>query len=304
MGVDLPLIHRGKVRDVHDAGDDRLLIVASDRLSAYDVVMSEPVPDKGRILTALSIFWFDLLGDIAPTHLLSTEVDDFPDGARDLALAGRSMLVRRADMLPIECIVRGYLAGSGWREYQQSGTLHGQPLPAGLRQSDQLVEPVFTPSTKAADGLHDENITVAQAAEIVGDEVLDRARQIALDLYTAAAAHAAERGVIIADTKFELGFVDGELVVADEVLTPDSSRFWPVDEWVPGTTPPSFDKQPVRDHLDTLDWSKTPPPPALDPRVIDATRARYVEAYERLSDRSFADWPGSARPPATESAMS
>ncbi len=290
--LDLPHVYSGKVRDIYDAGDGRYLMVTSDRISAFDVVMNEVVPDKGRVLMAISAFWFEHLGHIAPSHLISTDLADFPEAAQRPDLAGRSMLVHRAQMLPIECIVRGYLSGSAWKEYARSGTMHGSPLPAGLRESEQLPEPVFTPSTKAEDGLHDENISFDEAAALVGRELAERARDIALALYTAGRDRAAERGIIIADTKFELGFVGGELVVADEVLTPDSSRFWPADRWEPGSTPPSFDKQPVRDYLDTLDWDKTPPPPTLPPEVVAASRARYVEGYERITGRSLADWPG------------
>ncbi len=290
--LDLPHVYSGKVRDIYDAGDGRYLMVTSDRISAFDVVMNEVVPDKGRVLMAISAFWFEHLGHIAPSHLISTDLADFPEAAQRPDLAGRSMLVHRAEMLPIECIVRGYLSGSAWKEYARSGTMHGSPLPAGLRESEQLPEPVFTPSTKAEDGLHDENISFDEAAALVGRELAERARDIALALYTAGRDRAAERGIIIADTKFELGFVGGELVVADEVLTPDSSRFWPADRWEPGSTPPSFDKQPVRDYLDALDWDKTPPPPTLPPEVIAASRARYVEGYERITGRSLADWPG------------
>ncbi len=290
--LDLPHVYSGKVRDIYDAGDGRYLMVTSDRISAFDVVMNEVVPDKGRVLMAISAFWFEHLGHIAPSHLISTDLADFPEAAQRPDLAGRSMLVHRAQMLPIECIVRGYLSGSAWKEYARSGTMHGSPLPAGLRESEQLPEPVFTPSTKAEDGLHDENISFDEAAALVGRELAERARDIALALYTAGRDRAAERGIIIADTKFELGFVGGELVVADEVLTPDSSRFWPADRWEPGSTPPSFDKQPVRDYHDTLDWDKTPPPPTLPPEVIAASRARYVEGYERITGRSLADWPG------------
>ena len=290
--IDLPHIYSGKVRDIFDAGDDRLLMITSDRISAFDVVMRQTVPDKGRVLTAMSAFWFDKLAAIGGNHLISTEVSDFPEAARVPEIAGRSMLVRRCDMLPIECIVRGYITGSAWKEYVRDGTMHGTGLPRGLKESDQLPEPVFTPSTKAVEGLHDENISFAQAADIVGLEVADRCRKMALELYTAGAAHAVERGVIIADTKFEFGFIDGELVIADEVLTPDSSRFWPVDRWQPGTTPPSFDKQPLRDFLETLDWDKAPPPPDLPADVISSSQARYVEAYELITGKDFADWPG------------
>lgn len=291
MTVDLPHRYSGKVRDIYDAGDDRLLLVASDRISAFDVVMAEPIPDKGRVLTAVSAFWFEVLADVVGSHLISTDVTDFPAGAQDADLAGRSMLVRRAEMLPIECIVRGYLTGSAWKEYRRDGTMHGTPLPDGLLESSQLPEPVFTPSTKADAG-HDENISFAAACDLIGAELAERARDIALALYGRGAALAADRGIIIADTKFELGLIDGELVLADEVMTPDSSRFWPADRWIPGTTPPSFDKQPVRDFLDALDWDKQPPPPPLPPEVVDATHERYVEAYERITGRRFADWPG------------
>ncbi|MCB1248372.1 MAG: phosphoribosylaminoimidazolesuccinocarboxamide synthase [Acidimicrobiales bacterium] len=287
----MPHRYSGKVRDIYDAGDDRLLLVASDRISAFDVVMAEPIPDKGRVLTAVSAFWFEVLADVVGSHLISTDVTDFPAGAQDADLAGRSMLVRRAEMLPIECIVRGYLTGSAWKEYRRDGTMHGTPLPDGLLESSQLPEPVFTPSTKADAG-HDENISFAAACDLIGAELAERARAIALALYGRGAALAADRGIIIADTKFELGLIDGELVLADEVMTPDSSRFWPADRWIPGTTPPSFDKQPVRDFLDALDWDKQAPPPPLPPEVVDATHERYVEAYERITGRRFADWPG------------
>jgi phosphoribosylaminoimidazole-succinocarboxamide synthase len=290
--VQLPHLYAGKVREMYDAGDGNLLIVASDRLSAFDVVMNEQVPNKGRVLTAISAFWFDHLADIAPNHLISTDIDDFPDGAKDPELAGRSMYVRKAEMLPIECIVRGYITGSAWKEYSRSGTMHGTALPEDMLESQQLPEPVFTPSTKAEDGLHDENISFEQAVDLVGIDIAEQARDLSIALYKAGAEWAAERGIIIADTKFELGMVNGELVVADEMLTPDSSRFWPANQWVPGTTPPSFDKQPVRDFLDTLDWDKTPPPPTIPDEVISATIERYTEGYERITGMTFADWPG------------
>jgi phosphoribosylaminoimidazole-succinocarboxamide synthase len=292
VNVDLPHLYRGKVREMYDAGDGNLLIVASDRLSAFDVVMNEPVLHKGRVLTAISAFWFDHLSDIAPNHLISTDLADFPEGAKDPELAGRTMYVRKAEMLPIECIVRGYITGSAWKEYSREGTMHGTELPKGLLESQQLPEPVFTPSTKAEDGLHDENISFEQAVELVGTDIAEQARGLSIGLYRAGAAWAAERGIIIADTKFELGMVDGQLAVADEMLTPDSSRFWAADEWVPGTTPPSFDKQPVRDFLETLDWDKTPPPPPIPDEVVTATINRYIEGYERITGRSFTDWPG------------
>jgi phosphoribosylaminoimidazole-succinocarboxamide synthase len=288
----LPHLYSGKVRDIYAVGDDQLLMVTSDRLSAFDVVLDEPILHKGRVLTAISAFWFEVLADVAGSHLVSTDVADLPDGVAeaDPDLAGRIMLCRRAEMLPIECIVRGYLSGSAWKEYRTSGTMHGQALPAGLRESDQLPEPVFTPSTKS--DVHDENISFERAVDLVGDEVAGRARAISLDLYPRGAALARDRGIIIADTKFELGFVDGELVLCDEVMTPDSSRFWPADQWHPGSTPPSFDKQPVRDYLETLDWDKTPPPPPLTPEIVEATSRRYIDAYERVTGRSFASWPG------------
>ena len=283
--------YSGKVRDVYDVGDDRVLMVASDRISAFDVVMDEPVADKGRVLTAMSAFWFEHLRDVAPSHLVSTRIGDFPEAARRPEFDGRSMLCRVADMLPIECIVRGYLAGSAWKEYRATGSMHGVRLAPDLGESSRLPEPVFTPSTKAAAG-HDENISFDQAIALVGRSTAERARDIAVELYTRAARWASDRGIIIADTKFELGFIDGELAVCDEVLTPDSSRFWPADQWHPGSAPPSFDKQPVRDYLEGLGWDKQPPPPPLPAEVVAATRRRYVDAYERITGRSFADWPG------------
>ncbi len=290
MTVDLPHLYSGKVRDMYDAGADRLLLVTTDRLSAFDVVMAETVPDKGRVLTAMSSFWFDHLG--VDSHLISTDLADFPAGAQDAELAGRSMLVHKADMLSIECVVRGYITGSAWKEYAEGGTMHGSPMPSGLLKASRLAEPVFTPATKAADGEHDINISFAEAENLVGAELAAKARQISLALYVQGAELAAEQGIIIADTKFELGLVGGELVVADEVLTADSSRYWPADQWEPGATPPSYDKQPVRDFLETLAWDKTPPPPTLPEQVIADTRKRYVEGYERITGLRFSDWPG------------
>jgi phosphoribosylaminoimidazole-succinocarboxamide synthase len=291
----LPYVHSGKVRDIYALDDDRLLMITSDRMSAFDVVMDEPIPQKGRVLTAMSAFWFAELGDVVPGHLLSTELADLPAELQARAgsadLAGRVMITRRAEMLPVECIVRGYLSGSAWREYRALGTMHGSPLPRGLEESERLPEPVFTPSTKAEEG-HDENISFDQAAELVGTSLAAQLRDVSLEVYRRGAAWARERGIIIADTKFELGLVDGELVLCDEVLTPDSSRFWPVDAYNPGSTPPSFDKQPVRDYLDGLDWDKKPPPPPLPEEVVSATSRRYIEAYERITGRSIADWPG------------
>ncbi len=292
MTIPLPHLYSGKVRDIYAVDDDQLLMVTSDRLSAFDVVLDEPILHKGRVLTAISAFWFEALADIVGSHLVSTDVNDLEAEvvAADPDLAGRIMLCRKAEMLSIECIVRGYLSGSAWKEYKASGTMHGQELPGGLQESDQLPEPVFTPSTKS--DVHDENISFEQAVDLVGEDHATRARDISLALYQRGAALARERGIIIADTKFELGLVDGELVVCDEVMTPDSSRFWPVDEWKPGSTPPSFDKQPVRDYLETLDWDKNPPPPPLPADVVTTTSGRYIEAYERITGRLFADWPG------------
>jgi phosphoribosylaminoimidazole-succinocarboxamide synthase len=280
-------LYSGKVRDMYDAGDGLLLLVASDRMSAFDVVMAETIPDKGRILTAFSAFWFEHLADVMPSHLVATELPDLPD-----EWLGRVQLVRRAEMLPIECIVRARLTGSAWKEYRRSGTVHGEPLPAGLLESAPLPEPIFTPSTKAELGDHDENISFDRAVDLVGREVAELARDRSLELFRRGSAWAAERGIVMADTKFELGFIDGELAVCDEMLTPDSSRFWPADQIELGATPPSFDKQPLRDNLEGLGWDKTPPPPSLPPEVVEATRARYVDAYQRVTGLDLAQWPG------------
>ncbi|MGH9122396.1 MAG: phosphoribosylaminoimidazolesuccinocarboxamide synthase, partial [Acidimicrobiales bacterium] len=270
------------------------LQVTSDRVSAFDVVMSEEIPHKGRVLTALSAFWLDQLSDVAPSHLVSLEVPASAGSPEDGSfLEGRAMVVRRAEMLPIECIVRGYLAGSGWEEYRREGTITGIPLPSGLRQSDRLPEPLFTPSTKATTG-HDVNISFAEASALVGAEAAEEARRISLELYRRGAEWARQRGIVIADTKFELGYIDGRLAVCDEVLTPDSSRFWPLGEVRPGESPPSFDKQPLRDWLAASGWDKNPPPPTLPPDVVEATSRRYVEAYEVISGRKLADWPGAS----------
>ena len=294
IDLGLPHIYSGKVRDIYDAGDGRLLMVTSDRISAFDVVMAEPVPNKGRVLTAMSAFWFEQFAGTVGSHLISTDLADLPQSARDPRIAGRFMLCRRAEMLPIECIVRGYITGSAWKEYRTGGTMHGAAMPEGLLESSQLPEPVFTPSTKAEDGDHDMNIGFEDAVNLIGAEMANRARDLSIELYRRGAELAAERGIVIADTKFEMGLVNGELVLADEVLTPDSSRFWPAESWVPGSTPPSFDKQPVRDYLETLDWNKQAPPPPLPAEVIDASSVRYVEAYERVTGRSLAEWPGAA----------
>ena len=298
--IPLPHLHSGKVRDVYDAGDDRLLMVTSDRISAFDVVMAEPIADKGRVLTAMTAFWFEQFADLVEGHLISTDIADLGDVLGSAAasddgvladLAGRTMLCHKAEMLPIECIVRGYITGSAWKEYRSSGTMHGTPMPDDLLEASRLPEPVFTPSTKVDEG-HDVNISYSEAVDLVGTEVAEAARDASIACYLRGAEWAAERGIVIADTKFEFGMVDGRLVLADEVLTPDSSRFWPAEAWAPGATPPSFDKQPVRDHLDGLDWDKQPPPPPLPDEVVSATSSRYVEAYERITGRSFADWSG------------
>ena len=289
--------YSGKVRDVYDAGDDRLLFVASDRMSAFDVVMAEPIPDKGRVLTAITAFWLEVMGDLAPNHLVSLDPADFGELGEEIPdVAGRAMLVRRAEMLPVECIVRGYLSGSAWKEYRETGTMHGIPLERGLQESARLPEPVFTPSTKAETG-HDENISVDQAADLVGADVVKRAAEISLAVYRRGAEWAAPRGIVIADTKLELGFIDGELALCDEVLTPDSSRFWDAATYRPGTAPPSFDKQPVRDWLEATGWDKSPPPPRLPDEVVAATRRRYVAAYERITGRSLSEWPGARETP-------
>ncbi len=288
-------MHSGKVRDLYDAGDDRLLMVASDRISAYDVIMAEPIPDKGRVLTAMTDFWCAEVADLVPGTLLATDpeaiLEAVPGAASIPGFAGRSMLVRRAEMVPIECIVRGYLAGQAYQEYEARGTVHGTRLAPGLRLADRLPEPMFTPSTKATEG-HDENIDFARAVALVGAELAEQARELCLAVYARAAALAEAAGFILADTKFELGLVDGRLSLCDEVVTPDSSRLWPSGEVVPGTTPPAFDKQPLRDWLDAQDWDRRPPPPRLPEDVVAATTQRYTAAYERVTGRSLADWYG------------
>ena len=285
----LKLLSRGKVRDIYDFGDS-LLLVASDRISAFDVVLPTPIPDKGRVLTQLSLFWFEHLSAVAPNHLLTADAQRYPAEAQSYAeqLRGRSMLVRRLEMAPIECVVRGYLAGSGWQEYRKQGTVCGIALPPGLREADRLPQPLFTPSTKATSG-HDENISPARAAELVGTETARELERLSLELYTRAAAHAELHGLILADTKFEFGRRPGqpELVLGDEVLTPDSSRFWPQAEYRSGQSPPSFDKQYVRDYLETLHWNKQPPGPALPREVAERTREKYREAYRRLAGREL-----------------
>lgn len=289
---EMTLIYSGKVRDIYDVGDDRLLMVASDRISAFDVVLPEPIPGKGRVLTGLTAFWLDELSGLAPSHMLTTHPKYFGKAAEAMPdVRGRAMLVRRADMLPIECIVRGYLSGSAWKEYCATQTVHGSALPPGLPESARLSEPIFTPSTKAATG-HDENISREQAAELVGAKVARQAEEMCLRAYDIASAWAVQRGIIIADTKFELGFLDGELAFCDEVLTPDSSRFWALEAWEPGSTPPSFDKQPVRDWLEASGWDKSPPPPHLPDDVVAATAERYSTAFELLTGHTLASWDG------------
>jgi phosphoribosylaminoimidazole-succinocarboxamide synthase len=277
----LKLRGRGKVRDIYEVGD-ALLIVATDRLSAFDVVLPTPIPEKGRILTQLSLFWFEQLGDLVPHHVLSSS--EFPKELapyRDV-LNGRAMLARRTEPIAIECVVRGYLAGSGWKEYQNTQSICGITLPAGLQESDRLPEPIFTPATKASSG-HDENISFEEAAARVGRQLAERLRGLSLEIYRRAAAYAAPRGILLADTKFEFGLDGGELIWIDEALTPDSSRFWPADQYAPGRAQPSFDKQYVRDYLEQIGWSKQPPAPELPPDVVAATRTKYREAYERLT---------------------
>lgn len=291
--MSLDLVYTGKVRDVYDAGDGLLLMVASDRVSAFDYVFETPIPAKGRVLTAMTRFWSDRLGPIAPTHIVSTDPSDFPPETKGWPdVAGRAMLVRRAEMLPIECIVRGYLSGSAWKEYRASQTMHGSPLPAGLAEACRLPEPVFTPSTKAISG-HDENISFARAVELVGDDLASRARAISLAAYSAASELALARGVIVADTKFELGLIDGELAICDEILTPDSSRLWAIESWHEGSTPPSFDKQPLRDWAAGTGWDMNSPPPPIPKDIVAATSARYIAAYERTTGLDFAAWWGS-----------
>jgi phosphoribosylaminoimidazole-succinocarboxamide synthase len=283
----LPLVHRGKVRETYEVDDDHLLLVATDRLSAFDVVFDQPIPDKGRVLTQLSAYWFDRLAALGPTHFVSTDAARLPEPARTDALRGRTMLVRRAKRVDAECVVRGYLAGSGWAEYRRNGAVCGHPLPDGLREADRLPEPIFTPSTKAEVG-HDENITREQLADLVGADLARQLEERSIALYRAGAARAEEVGLILADTKFELGWIDGELALIDEVLTPDSSRFWDAAQYEPGSSPPSFDKQYVRDFVAGSGWNKEPPAPELPAEVIAGTRDRYVTAYERLTGKAWA----------------
>jgi phosphoribosylaminoimidazole-succinocarboxamide synthase len=283
---ELKLIHRGKVRDMYEIPgyEDALLMVATDRISAYDVVMAEPIAGKGKVLTRISLFWFGLLGDIVPNHLISADVDEFPGICHPYRaqLEGRSMLVKRTKVVPIECIVRGYLSGSFWSAYKKDTTVCGFRLPEGMRESDRFPEPLFTPSTKAEQGEHDENISVEQMRQLIGNELADKMATISIELYQRAAEYARSKGIIIADTKFEMGLDGDTLLLIDEVLTPDSSRFWPLDQYRPGQGQPSFDKQFLRDYLASLDWNKQPPPPPVPEDILAKTRMRYEEAEQKL----------------------
>jgi phosphoribosylaminoimidazole-succinocarboxamide synthase len=288
---DLPgvaLLKRGKVRDVYEI-DDNLLIVASDRISAFDVVMDDPVPDKGKILTSISLFWFKKLEGILENHVITSDPNRYPENCRPYSdqLRGRSMLVKKTRPLPVECIVRGYLSGSGWEEYVSKGSVCGIPLPPGLKESQKLPEPVFTPSTKAEDGTHDENISFEKATVLLGKETAEQVRRFSLEIYEFGRDLAAKKGIIIADTKFEFGLKDGRLILIDEVLTPDSSRFWPEDAYRPGGPQKSFDKQFLRDYLIDIKWPKKPPPPKLPPHIIEKTREKYLEALERLTGQGL-----------------
>ncbi|MCL2790342.1 MAG: phosphoribosylaminoimidazolesuccinocarboxamide synthase [Desulfobulbus sp.] len=284
---ELHLLHRGKVRDMYEipGHPDKLLMVATDRISAYDVVMADPIPGKGRMLTEISLFWFKLLADIVPNHLISAEIDQFPTVCQQYRdqLEGRSMLVKRTRVVPIECIVRGYLSGSFWSAYKKDTTVCGFALPAGMRESDQFPRPLFTPSTKAEQGLHDENISIERMREVVGAALTEKMETISLQLYQRAADYARTKGIIIADTKFEMGLDNDTLILVDEVLTPDSSRFWPLDQYEPGKGQPSFDKQFLRDYLAGLAWNKQPPPPPVPADILEKTGRRYREAQERLT---------------------
>jgi phosphoribosylaminoimidazole-succinocarboxamide synthase len=283
---DLQPLARGKVRDIYEAGDF-LVFVATDRLSAFDYVLPTPIPDKGRVLTQLTIFWLDLLRDVVPNHFVSADVADYPAAFHPYRdqLVGRSMLVRRAKMIEVECVARGYLSGSGWKDYRRDGSICGIPLPAGLRESDRLPEPIFTPATKAQSGHHDENISFGTASAQLGDALADRLRGLTLEVYSRAAKYAETRGIIIADTKFEFGFIGEQLVLADEVLTPDSSRFWPRASYQPGGPQASYDKQYVRDYLESIHWNKQPPAPALPFDVVERTSEKYREAYRVLTGK-------------------
>jgi len=285
----LNLLKRGKVRDIYDI-DDHLLMVATDRISAFDVVMPNPIPDKGKILTQISLFWFEIMKPVLPNHVISANVDDYPEVCRPYTdiLRGRSMLVKKAEPLPIECIVRGYISGSGWNDYRVSGSVCGIKLPEGLKESDKLPEPVFTPSTKADTGLHDVNIDFERTVEKIGKPLAEKVRTLSLEIYNKGADLAYKKGIIIADTKFEFGLLDGDLILIDEVLTPDSSRFWPQPSYKPGGSQKSFDKQYLRDHLLSINWNKKPPAPSLPQNVINNTRNKYLEAFQKLTAATHA----------------
>lgn len=284
---DLHLLHRGKVRDMYEIPGhaDKLLMVATDRISAYDVVMADPIAGKGKVLTEISLFWFKLLGDIIPNHLISADINEFPEVCRQYReqLEGRSMLVKRTKVVPIECIVRGYISGSFWSAYKKETTVCGFKLPEGMQESDKFPEPLFTPSTKAEQGLHDENISLARMEALVGPELTAKMAAASVQLYQRAADYARTKGIIIADTKFEMGLDGDQLILVDEVLTPDSSRFWPLDQYTPGKGQPSFDKQFLRDYLSSLDWNKQPPPPPLPAEILEKTKSRYQEAQIKLT---------------------
>jgi phosphoribosylaminoimidazole-succinocarboxamide synthase len=283
-----PLLGRGKVRDLY-AIDDALLLVATDRISAFDHVLGTGIPGKGKILTQISLFWFEMMSGTVPNHLISADVKDFPAALQPFAdqLEGRSMLVKRANMFPVECVARGYLAGSGWKEYREQGTVCGIPLPEGLQDGSRLPEPIFTPATKSQDGAHDENISFAESEKVVGAEDAAELRRLTLAIYQRAASHAQSKGLILADTKFEFGRIDGQIILADEVLTPDSSRFWDAENWKPGGAQPSYDKQFVRDYLESIKWNKQAPAPSLPADVAERTQAKYLEAFHLLTGRTL-----------------
>jgi phosphoribosylaminoimidazole-succinocarboxamide synthase len=290
VSITAELHARGKVRDIYVAGPDRLLMVASDRISAFDVVLPTPIPDKGRVLSGLTLFWIEETKDLVANHVVTADARAFPPPFdAEPELAGRAMLVKRAEVVPIECVARGYLSGSGWKEYRANGTVCGIALPGGLVESDRLPRPIFTPSTKASEG-HDQNITIEEAAQMVGKGLARKLEELTLSIYERGAEIARDRGIILADTKFEFGFADGELILIDEVMTPDSSRFWPANQYAPGGGQPSFDKQFVRDWLERSGWDKEPPAPELPGDVVDGTAARYREAYERLTGEPFASY--------------
>lgn len=284
----VPLFHRGKVRDLYDLGDS-LLIVATDRISAFDVVLPTPIPDKGKILTQMTLFWFEFLRDVVKNHLITANVEEYPEVLKPYSelLRGRSMIVKKAKVLPVECIVRGYLAGSAWKEYKEKGEVCGIKLPPGLRESEKLKEPIFTPSTKAELGKHDMNITFDEMVRMIGGDLAEEVRSLSLEIYKKASAYAEERGIIIADTKFEFGICEGELLLVDEVLTPDSSRFWPKEEYVPGCPQKSFDKQFIRDWLKNSSWREGLPPPEIPMDIVEKTREKYLEALRRLTGKDL-----------------